>query len=371
MRVLILNPILYTAENDNIPKVKSIKDTMIYSLCLAFVKCGHEPVLVAANTYQPVQDEDYPFEIIWLECLMKRMCKPRYLPLLKGLGKYLRKNKQYFDYIVSSEVFSLTSFQSVLWANEKLIIWHELGAHQKLMKRIPSKLWYNIIARTFMRHTLITPRSKRASDFISAYCRNVSSVIIDHGVDIEKINYCTEKEDFFVVVSQLIKRKNIESIIHKFEVFIKKSGLSYQLKIIGDGELRDELKDEATRLGLDGKVIFCGKLTHHEMMPILSKAKALLVNTQKDNSMVSIVESIAAGTPILTNSIPFNSDYISKEKLGVVDDDWGTIELNEIIQNNDMYVKNCLSYREKLSMEYSVGLFNYLFTTYVQAPRLK
>ena len=34
MKVLILNPILFTADNNVIPKVKSIKDTMIYNMCL-------------------------------------------------------------------------------------------------------------------------------------------------------------------------------------------------------------------------------------------------------------------------------------------------------------------------------------------------
>ena len=32
MKILILNPILYTADNNTIPKVKSIKDTMIYNV---------------------------------------------------------------------------------------------------------------------------------------------------------------------------------------------------------------------------------------------------------------------------------------------------------------------------------------------------
>lgn len=36
MRILILNPILYTAESNAIPTVSSIKDTMIYNLCLGF-----------------------------------------------------------------------------------------------------------------------------------------------------------------------------------------------------------------------------------------------------------------------------------------------------------------------------------------------
>ena len=42
MKVLILNSILFTAENNIIPKVKSIKDTMIYNLCVGFKNLGHE-----------------------------------------------------------------------------------------------------------------------------------------------------------------------------------------------------------------------------------------------------------------------------------------------------------------------------------------
>ena len=36
-KILIINPILYTAETNRIPKVSSIKDTMIYALCMGFV----------------------------------------------------------------------------------------------------------------------------------------------------------------------------------------------------------------------------------------------------------------------------------------------------------------------------------------------
>ena len=40
MKVLIVNPILYTSETENIKRVESITDTMIYDLCLAFKKKG-------------------------------------------------------------------------------------------------------------------------------------------------------------------------------------------------------------------------------------------------------------------------------------------------------------------------------------------
>ena len=66
MRILILNPILYTAESNAIPTVSSIKDTMIYNLCLGFKQLGHDITLAAAMEYQPCKKEEYDFKIFTL-----------------------------------------------------------------------------------------------------------------------------------------------------------------------------------------------------------------------------------------------------------------------------------------------------------------
>ena len=77
MRVLLINPILYTAETDEIPKVKSIKDTMIYTMCLGFLENGDVPVLAAASDYKPETEEEYPFEIVWMDTKLRKIFKPR------------------------------------------------------------------------------------------------------------------------------------------------------------------------------------------------------------------------------------------------------------------------------------------------------
>lgn len=359
MKVLIMNPILYTSETDSIPKVTSIKDTMIYALCMGFVKNGDKPVLVAAMDYRPVCEEEYPFQILWFPCLLPAIWKPRCFPLLKGLGGYLRKHRGEYDYIISSEVFSMLSLSAAVYARKKLLIWHELGAHNHMLKEFPSRFWYNVVARLFMRNIPIIPRSEHAAVFIGQFCSRVLPVRIDHGVDLSEIAYSREKEKYFTVLSQLIERKHIDKIIDNFASFLKKeAGSGWQLKIIGDGVLKQELEQQVKALGLEGEITFFGKLSHEQLMPILSKASALLVNTSKDNSMVSIVESIAAGTPVVTTSIPFNSSYIKSEKLGIVKDGWDEKELEEICQNREEYVINCIRYREKLGNKYFAGLFN-------------
>lgn len=358
MKVLVVNPILYTSETDHIPKVESIKDTMIYTLCMGFVKNGDMPTLVAADCYKPISDEKYSFEIQWFACGAPKICKPRCIPYLKGFGNFLRRRAHEFDYIISSEVFSLATLQSTLWARRKTIIWHELGAHNRMLGRIPSKIWYNVVGRCLFRGVPIVPRSERASAFIANYCTHVLPEVIDHGIDLHKIPGSSNKKDYFVILSQLIERKRIDQIIEKFHRFAVGEYSQYQLLVIGDGECKDSLQGQVSDLGREGEIHFLGKLDHTRLMPILASAKAMLVNTEKDNSMVSIVESIAAGTPVITTSIPFNAPYIRENELGIVDDQWDKDDLQDICENNEKYVRNCLRYRDKLDHTYLARKFN-------------
>lgn len=358
MKVLIMNPILYTSETDQIPKVSSIKDTMIYTMCKGFIENGDEPVLVAADVYRPTENEKYPFPVIWLSCRLPRICKPRCLPWLKGLSTYLKKYGNEFDYIISSEAFSLLTLDGVIHVRRKMIIWHELGAHNNILCKIPSKIWYNIVVRGFMKDVPVVPRSDRAAQFIRNYSKNVLDIQIDHGIDLTRFTAQRKKKDIFVVISQLIERKHIDKVIEKFSEFVNKNHKGYLLYIIGTGIKEENLKKQTLELDMNDNIVFKGRMNHTELVPVLREAKALLINTSKDNSMVSIVESIACGTPIITTTVPFNASYIKKEMLGIVNDNWDEKELEEMCKNNEKYVDNCIQYREKLGNVYLARKFN-------------
>ena len=81
--------------------------------------------------------------------------------------------------------------------------------------------------------------------------------------------------------------------------------------------------------------------------------------------MVSIVESIAVGTPVVTTSVPYNAAYIRADRLGIVEDDWSADALSRIVRENKEYVQNCIDYRDRLSnvhgAECFIGLANLIF----------
>lgn len=356
-KVLIINPIVYTSETKVVPKVHSIKDTMIYDLCLAFHESGYEVVLFAAEPYRPVSEEIYPFEIRWARCMLPQIFLVHRFPVLSGLYSYIRENLDSIELIISGEVFSMNSLLAYWAAEKKLLIWHELAKHNALFKKIPSKVWYNFVARFFMKKAHVVARSKDAKEFISKYCGNVSETIIDHGVNLSKFQACEQKENCLLVCSQLIARKRIDGILHKFCEYLKLYDSTTVLYVAGSGEEEKALRDLAEELNITSNVVFLGKISHDVLQPILARAKALLVNTVKDNSMISIVESIAVGTPILTTDVPLNSEYIKAHQLGIAKKEWDEHDIHEVILNNDQYVRNCLRYREKLSTTYRVAQF--------------
>ncbi len=361
--ILIVNPILYTAETNDIPKTASIKDAMIYTLGMGFVQNGHRVTLIAAADYRPVEEEQYDFEVIFLRTACRKLFLPRCLPYMPGLRSYLKAHAEY-DLIITSEVFAPWSFTAVRLYPDKTVVWHELAGHNRMLHRLPSLFWYHIVARFLMRKAYVIPRSEAAGTFIAQFMRHVGGTAIDHGIDLERLDGFLEtpagtapKKNQFAVVSQLIPRKRIDNTIEQFAAFYRDGHEDYRLYVIGDGEERERLQKQVQADRLTESVIFCGKLPHREMFPILAASKALLISTEKDNNMVSISESIAAGTPVVTTSVPYNAACVARKKLGIVADGWDASALERICSDNETYVKNCMSYRKKLSNRYCAEQF--------------
>lgn len=351
MKVLIINPIMYSCENKRkVPKVPSIKDTLLYDLCLAFSQEGYEVTLYTNNIYKPYNEEKYPFNIIWDEPIFTSLFLPACFPNLKNLRRFLQKNRDYYDFVISSEVFQWASLIAALVVPKKLMIWHETARHNYILKTVPSRTWYNIIAKICFKNVLIVPRSKEAEEFIKKYCNNVLNVPIEHGINSDKFVPAEEKRDFFIVCAQLIKRKRIDDVIKKFDDFVlsDKNWSHYKLYICGEGEEKEALVSAANETKSCANIEFLGKLSHHDMLPLLSHAKGLLVNSEKENSMVSIIEAIAVGTPIITTEAPLNASYIRSEVLGIVSDHWNYSDLAELVEKNDRYVQNCLKFRKTI-----------------------
>ena len=355
MKVLFVNPIIYTPENAQIPKVETIDDTMSYDLCRAFQRAGVDITLAAAEEWHPIKEDRFPFPILWLKSSFKQLFPIHRIPVNLGLIRHLRTHR--YDMVITSEVFSMDTLLCSLFARKRTIIWHEMAKHNNMGGGMLSRIWYNVIPRLFMRSIPVVARSEQARAFISRYCRRVNHAVIEHGVDLETFALAERKTNSFCVVSQLIPRKRIDGIIRIFSDYHGMHDSECRLVVIGEGVERASLERLTTDLGVNDVVEFTGRLGHHELQHTLAEAKAMLVNTEKDNSMISIVEAIASGTPVVTTTVPLNAATIQSKRLGLAKDGWDADDLALIDRHLDEYTANCRAYRDFLSTDYKVQQF--------------
>ena len=351
MKILIINCILSTAEHGVIVPKQSISDCMISTFARGFVELGHQVTLLASEEFKPTgSDEQLPFDVVYFPSIAPRVFKPSLLPWPRGMRAWLKHYAQDYDLVVASESFQISTLIAARVCPERLLIWQEMDRHQRLMHKLPSKFWYNAIVPLFMRGITIVPRSEPAKQFMRRYSRHVSDVIVDHGTNAHVLYPSDEHDNAFIVVSQLVKRKNVDHIIDKFARLVSlEPYCNYRLDIIGEGDQRQELEQLVARLGISDKVTFHGFLSHERLAEPLRRSLALLVDTSNDLNMVTIAEAITSGTPVVTNTVPSTSSFIAANGLGIVRDGWDEHDLIQAITSYDAMHEACVREGKELT----------------------
>lgn len=363
MNILIQNFILSTAVGGRIIRRESNRDTMIYNMARGFVANGHTVTLLASEEFRPLQPEANDFEVVYFPSRWPRVFRPWLLPWPKGLRRWLRDNAGRFDMVLSVEAFSIPSLIAARVCPGKLLVWQEMAAFQRLFFRIPAKIWYNAVCRLFMRRVPVVAMSPQARDFVSRFMSEVSDEIVGHGADGSVFFPADAVGNYFVVVSMLVGRKRIDTILRSFADYVQTEGCAdISLKIIGEGPQEGELKELSRQLGIAHRVHFCGFLSHHEMAAVERQAIAMLVNTASDNNMVSMTEALANGTPVLTNVVPLSAYYVQAYSLGIVKDGWGADELRQMVDRRGEFHANCVRERSRFTNRGVAGRLCDIFT---------
>ena len=351
MRVLLINCILSTAEHGIIKRKETIIDCMISNFARGFVETGHQVTLLASEEFRPTrQDEQLPFEVVYFPSLMPRLFKPSLLPWPRGMRSWLKRHASDYELVIASETFQISSLIASRICPDKLLIWQEMDRHQRLLFQLPSKFWHRVVVPLMMRHVTVVPRSEPARAFIGHYSNRVSDVIVDHGTDAHTLYPSDEHDKAFIVVSQLVERKRVDSIITKFARLMAHPGYEdYRLDIIGDGDQRQELEQLASRLGVKDQVIFHGFQPHWRLAEPLRRSLALLVDTSNDLNMVTIAEAITSGTPVVTNTKPSTAPFIASHGLGIVRDGWDENDLIRVINDYDRMHAACVREGKELT----------------------
>jgi 1,2-diacylglycerol 3-alpha-glucosyltransferase len=112
-----------------------------------------------------------------------------------------------------------------------------------------------------------------------------------------------------VYVGRLSREKNCEKMLDFFEKLVKKPQFSsYQLIIVGDGPVRDELENKKIK-----NVSFIGFVKHDEVSEYYKNAQAFITFSLSETFGFTNIEALACATPIIYPKCKVFDTYYKKD----------------------------------------------------------
>jgi glycosyltransferase involved in cell wall biosynthesis len=139
----------------------------------------------------------------------------------------------------------------------------------------------------------------------------------------------TDEEFVVAIVGRLVAIKNHMLFLRMGAQLKARSGVPVRLVIVGDGELKAQLVDEAARLGLstaqvnypntvhtDADVVFTSWV--HSIENVLPAFDTVVLTSHNEGTPVSLIEAQAAGIPVVSTDVGGVHDVVAHDRTGFV-----------------------------------------------------
>lgn len=141
--------------------------------------------------------------------------------------------------------------------------------------------------------------------------------VIYNGVDLSR---CLEKTDYatgttLIHVGRFNEQKNHRGLLQAFRRVLEKHPQCV-LRLVGDGELRQETEALAGELGIAEKVQFLGSQSN--VYPYLQEADMFLLPSNYEGMPMTIIEAMGTGLPVVASRVGGVPDMITDRVSGML-----------------------------------------------------
>lgn len=164
-----------------------------------------------------------------------------------------------------------------------------------------------------------------------------------------------KRNDEFLYVGQLNTRKSVDILIDAFDRY-RKSGGIWNLRILGDGPLRDICQGDG--------IIFEGFTQPHEVAKKMSESKVFLLISREDHWGTVVCEAAACGMNLITTkTVGATVDIVRNNINGIVLDDIKSECLVDVFKYYEQLEENILINGSKVSKGIAQGYDSYAYYT--------
>jgi len=151
-----------------------------------------------------------------------------------------------------------------------------------------------------------------------------------------------DAKTIFLVASRLTKEKNVAMVIRAMARIVKKYPGTLLL-IVGSGGEQESLKKEVRKYKLNDHVVFEG--WKDDLLPYYRTASVFILASNYEGYGRTIVESLAAGCPVITTDVGIAAQLVVPGKSGILiqpNDEDALVKAMESVANGDSLLKGIL-----------------------------
>lgn len=261
-----------------------------------------------------------------------------YLPIIR----FLKKKK--IDIIHTHTEFTIALYGKRAAKKLKLplvqsthTMWEEYR-HYILNGKIFTRSMVRKMMSTFMKNAycLVCP-SIKAEKYYKGLLPNISTVVINNGIDVDKFKSSTITENEIVSMRKTFDFKKNEKILlfvgrignekRVLELFsivvpILKENTQIKMIFVGAGPLVDHIADSAKRLGIEKQVVFTGFVNWDLVYRLYSISDLFVTASLSEVQPMTLIEASMCGMPIIVRRDDSYLDLVHDGKNGyIVDSD--------------------------------------------------
>lgn len=152
--------------------------------------------------------------------------------------------------------------------------------------------------------------------------------IVELGFDLKGLSTLARHQGTFRAQNNIPEQVPVIGIVGRIvpvknhDLFLQAAQLVHQrlphvyFAIVGDGERRTELAQQACALGIDQRVRFAGWIT--DMPSIYSALDVVVLSSVNEGLPVSLIEAMAAGVPVVATAVGGVNDLLENGRLGAM-----------------------------------------------------
>ncbi|HEU0081169.1 MAG TPA: glycosyltransferase family 4 protein [Candidatus Paceibacterota bacterium] len=195
--------------------------------------------------------------------------------------------------------------------------------------RIPVRSFmYPVLRMIFTHADRVQAISKHLASFARLMGARTEAVVIPNGVDVNRFSRMVPfaeleelkrslgkqpGEAFLVTASRLVAKNAVGRIVEA----LKHLPESVKLLVLGQGQEEAELRRLARDLGVDGRVVFKGFVSHDDLPRYLQASDIFVRPSVSEGFGNSFIEAMAAGVPVIATPVGGIVDFLRHKETGL------------------------------------------------------